>query len=78
MRIAMSLQSIPVAESWFSTLKSEPIYRHSWATRAHARRAVVGFIEIFYNRKRLHSSLDYLTPAEYETNIHHHKAAHAA
>jgi putative transposase len=67
-----------VAESWFSTLKSELIYRQSWATRAHARRAVVRFIEIFYNRKRLHSSLDYLTPVEYEANIHHHKAAHAA
>jgi transposase InsO family protein len=67
-----------VAESWFSTLKSELIYRQSWATRAHARRAVVRFIEIFYNRKRLHSSLDYLTPVEYEANIHHHKAAHTA
>jgi len=67
-----------VAESWFSTLKSELIYRQSWATRAHARKAVVRFVEIFYNRKRLHSSLDYLTPVEYEANIHHHKAAHAA
>jgi putative transposase len=67
-----------VAESWFSTLKSELIYRHSWATRAHARKAVVRFIEIFYNRIRLHSSLDYLTPVEYEANIHRHKAAHAA
>jgi transposase InsO family protein len=67
-----------VAESWFSTLKSELIYRQSWATRAHARRAVARFIEIFYNQKRLHSSLDYLTPVEYEANIHHHKAAHAA
>jgi putative transposase len=67
-----------VAESWFSTLKSELIYRQSWATRAHARRAIIRFIEIFYNRKRLHSSLDYLTPVEYEANIHHHPAAHAA
>ena len=67
-----------VAESWFSTLKSELVYRQSWATRAHARRAVVRFIEIFYNRKRLHSSLDYLTPVEYEANIHHHTTAHAA
>ncbi len=38
----------------------------------------VRFIEMFYNHKRLHSSLDYLTPVEYEANIHHHKAAHAA
>jgi transposase InsO family protein len=67
-----------VAEAWFSTLKTELIYRQTWATRAHARRAVVRYIEIFYNRKRLHSTLDYLTPVEYETNIHHHKAAQAA
>ena len=58
-----------VAESWFSTLKSELIYRHSWATRAQAKRAVSGYIEIFYNRKRLHSSLDYLSPADYEARM---------
>jgi transposase InsO family protein len=59
-------------------LKSELIYRHSWATRAHTRRAVIEFIEILYNRTRAHSSLDYLTPIEYEANIQHHKAAHTA
>jgi transposase InsO family protein len=53
------------------------IYRQSWATRAHARRAVVRSSRSSYNRKRLHSSLDYLTPIEYEANLHH-KAAHAA
>ena len=67
-----------VAESWFATLKVELIYRQSWATRAHARRAIRHFIEVFYNRKRLHSSLDYLTPVEYEETIHHHTAAQAA
>lgn len=67
-----------VSESWFSTLKSELIYRQTWATRAQARRAVTHFIEIFYNRQRLHSSLDYLTPVEYELTVHHHKAAQAA
>jgi transposase InsO family protein len=39
---------------------------------------VFDYIERFYNRRRLHSSLDYLTPVEYEAGIHHHKAAHAA
>ena len=67
-----------VAESFFSSLKLELIHTRSWATRAQVRRAVVEYIEVFFNRRRLHSSLGYLTPDEYETRIHHHKAAHAA
>lgn len=68
-----------VAESFFSSLKEELIHRQSWATRAQARCAVVDYIEVFFNRRRLHSSLGYLSPAEYEARrIHHHKAAQAA
>jgi transposase InsO family protein len=68
-----------VAESWFSTLKTELIDGRSWATRAQARRAVFEFIEVFYNRQRLHSSLGYLSPAEFEANrIHYQEAAQAA
>jgi transposase InsO family protein len=67
-----------VAESFFASLKLELIDRRSWATRAQVRAAVFDYIERFYNRRRLHSSLDYLTPVEYEARIHHHKAAHAA
>jgi len=55
-----------VAESWFSTLKEELIYRQAWPTRVQARRAIFEFIEVFYNRERLHSSLGNLTPIEYE------------
>jgi putative transposase len=55
-----------VAESWFATLKLELIHRQSWATRAQVRRAVFEFIEVFYNRRRLHSSLGYLSPAAFE------------
>ena len=55
-----------VAESFWSTLKEELIYRYPWATRARARNATFEFIEVFYNRQRLHSSLGYLSPAEYE------------
>jgi transposase InsO family protein len=55
-----------VAESWFSTLKEELIYRQAWPTRVHAWRAIFEFIEVFYNRARLHSSLGNLTPVEYE------------
>jgi transposase InsO family protein len=67
-----------VAESFFSSLKLELIDRRPWATRAQVRRAVVDYIEVFFNRQRLHSSLNYLTPAEYEARIHHQKAAQAA
>jgi transposase InsO family protein len=67
-----------VAESWFATLKLELINRQSWPTRAQVRLAVFEFIEVFYNRRRLHSSLNYLSPADYESQVHHHKAAHAA
>ncbi len=68
-----------VAESFFASLKEELIHRRSWATRAQARRAVVEYIEVFFNRRRLHSSLGYLSPAEYEAQpIHPHKAAQAA
>ena len=66
-----------VAESWFASLKKECIHRRSWATRAQVRHAVFDYIEVFYNRQRLHSSLGYLTPAEYEA-IHQPNAAHAA
>jgi transposase InsO family protein len=67
-----------VAESFFASLKLELIDRRSWATRGQVRHAVFVYIERFFNRVRLHSSLGYLTPAEYEAKIHHHKAAHAA
>jgi transposase InsO family protein len=68
-----------VAESFFATVKTELIDRRSWASVVQVRRAVFDFIEIFYNRQRLHSSLGFLTPAEYEaTMVHHHEAVHAA
>jgi putative transposase len=55
-----------VAESFFSSLKLELVNRQSWATRAQARSAIVDYIEVFFNRRRLHSSLGYLSPADYE------------
>lgn len=53
-----------MAESFFGALKNELVYRTAFPTREHARRAVVRYIEVFYNRKRLHSGLGYKTPAE--------------
>lgn len=52
------------AESFFAALKNEMYYRETFATRAKARFAVAEYIEIFYNRQRLHSTLGYRTPAE--------------
>ena len=56
-----------VAESFFATLKTELVYRQSWPTRTGLRAALFEYIEVFYNRRRLHSTLDYKTPAEIET-----------
>ena len=55
-----------VAESFFAALKNELIYRNVWATRAEARQAMFEYIEVFFNRRRRHSSLGYLSPAAYE------------
>ena len=55
-----------VAESFFATLKTECIYGRRFATRAEAREAIFHFIEVFYNQQRRHSTLGYLTPAEFE------------
>ena len=55
-----------VAESFFSTLKNELVHRRSWSTRLELRAAVFEYIEGFYNRRRLHSSLGYKTPSEVE------------
>jgi transposase InsO family protein len=53
-----------MAESFNGALKNELIYRSVYPTRKHARTAIAGYIELFYNRKRLHSGLDYKTPYE--------------
>jgi transposase InsO family protein len=55
-----------VAESFFATLKQELLYRHVWPTRQAARTAIFGFIEGWYNRTRLHSTLHYCSPTDYE------------
>ena len=67
-----------VAESFFATLKEELIYRGSWPTRTAARRAIFEYVEVFYNRQRMHSSLGYLTPVEYEAKARNLNTAQAA
>src|SRR5215203_1232604 len=56
------------AESFFGSLKRELAHRQRRATRAEARRAVIRWIEGWFNSRRLHSSLNYRTPIETETN----------
>jgi transposase InsO family protein len=64
------------AESFFAALKNEMYHRQAFPGRARARFAVADYIEVFYNRQRLHSTLGYRTPAEVLTEFQ--KAATAA
>ena len=55
-----------VTESFYRSLKMELIYQNTYETRRQAQNDIFEYIEIFYNRERLHSSLGYYTPEEYE------------
>jgi putative transposase len=57
-----------VVESFFSTLKQELVYRTAFRSHADARSAIFEYVEGFYNRRRLHSSLSYQSPEQYERN----------
>jgi putative transposase len=56
-------------ESFFSSLKYELVYHHRFATLTQARTAIFDYIETFYNRIRLHSSLAYQTPINFESQL---------
>ena len=58
-----------VAESFFATLERELIDRRDWATRAEAAQAIFDYIAAWYNTRRRHSTLSYLSPAEYERQL---------
>ena len=55
-----------VSESFFHTLKTELVHHHAYQTRAEAKQTVFEYIEVFYNRERLHSANGYLSPVDYE------------
>ena len=55
-----------VAESFFATLKKELIHGRSWPTKAELRTEVFEYIEVFFNRRRRHSTLGFLSPAQFE------------
>ena len=58
-----------VAESFFSTLEFELLMQSDWHTREDARHSIFRYIEVWYNRKRRHSTLGYVSPAEYEDQL---------
>jgi putative transposase len=55
-----------VAESFFSTLKAELVNRTDYVSYSHAKASVFEYIEVFYNRRRRHSALGYVSPVEHE------------
>lgn len=56
-------------ESFWATLKGELIGDYVFATRAEAKTALFDYIEVFYNRRRLHSALGFQSPVDYENNL---------
>src|SRR6476620_4271836 len=64
-----------MAESFFATLECELLDRRRFKTQAEARVAVFEFIEGFYNPRRRHSSIGYLSPTDYERQHHQKRAA---
>jgi len=55
-----------LSESFFHTLKTECIHHMNFKTQEEANQTIFEYIEVFYNRKRLHSTNDYLSPSNYE------------
>ena len=72
-RISMSRKANPwdnaACESFMKTLKYEEVYRNEYRDLAEARASIGKFLETVYNQKRLHSSLGYLPPAEFEAQL---------
>ncbi len=77
--ISMSRKGNPydnaTLESFMKTLKAEEVYLNEYETEQDARSNIGTFIETLYNKKRLHSSLGYCSPDEFEDNFYSQKAA---
>jgi len=59
-----------VTESFFGVLKNELIHHERFRTRYEALGKIFDYIEVFYNRMRIHSATNYFAPAEYEARYH--------
>ncbi len=64
-----------VMESFFATLKQELIYHHHYQSHQQARQDIFEYMEVWYNRKRTHSTLGYLSPEEFEHSIRQYPMA---
>ncbi len=64
-----SSKLVDFIESFWSSLKYELVYYHRFATHAEARTAIFDYIETFYNRTRLHSSIAYTSPITFEPTL---------
>jgi transposase InsO family protein len=62
-------------ESFWSSMQNELLDRRKWKTRLELSNAIFDYIEIFYNRQRRHSSLDYVSPVEFELSFKEAKIA---
>ncbi len=58
-----------VMESFWATLKTELVNQKHYQTHDQARASIFEYIEVFYNRKRLHSSLGFLSPEQFEASL---------
>ena len=58
-----------VVESFWATLKTELVHHESYTSRDEARRSIFEYVEVFYNRKRLHSALGYKSPEAFEASL---------
>lgn len=59
-----------VAESFWARMQTELLDRQRWRTRVELANAIFEYIEGFYNQRRRHSTLDYMTPVQFETATH--------
>ena len=62
-------------ESFFHTLKTEHVYFEHYQTREETKKSIFEYIEVFYNRQRLHSTLSYKTPLAFEKNYQQQTAS---
>ena len=58
-----------ITERFFGSLKAELVYFEDYKTREEAKRSIFDYVEVFYNRARIHSSLGYVSPADYELKL---------
>jgi putative transposase len=66
-----------VVESFFATLKRELVHRRQYSSRKEAKADLFAYIEVWYNRKRRHSAIGYISPAEFERRAAVNPAANA-